>query len=78
LAGCQAFNKDFTLLYLFMDTFGPAGEEHRRELRAFCTYLRDDVIDFRSLSYQEAILHLSVFERAHHASYVEYLTARYL
>lgn len=68
----------FRLLYLWYDVLGKEGTIHRDEIDKFYEIAKADGIYFNAISYQELILALSKEYRQEHASYIEYLSERYL
>ncbi len=68
----------FRLLYLWYDTLGCEGPNHRKEIERFKKLSETDNIRFHALSYQELIIRLSSEYRDNHKDYIEYLTSRYL
>ena len=68
----------FRLLYLWYDTLGYEGFNHRKEIERFQKLSETDNIRFHAISYQELIIRLSSEYRGNHEDYVEYLTSRYL
>jgi hypothetical protein len=68
----------FRLLYLWFDTLGKPGAEHREEIERFSDIAGQDGVKFHSMTYQELILRLADRCRPDHADYVGYLTSRYL
>jgi hypothetical protein len=78
LAADQAFGPDFSLIYFFHDVCSEAGAEHRREIKYFSTYLRDDGVSFRAVAHQDYLLRLAEQERAHHPAFIDWLVERYL
>jgi len=75
----RKFGKNgFRLLYLWYDVLGKEGEVHRDEIDKFYEIAKADGIYFNAMSYQELILALSKEYRQEHASYIKYLSERYL
>ncbi len=70
--------KGFRLLYLWYDTLGSDGYNHRLEIDRFKEIANKDGIKFHDLSYQALILKLSKEHRAFHQKYIAYITDRYL
>jgi hypothetical protein len=70
--------KGFRLLYLWYDVLGKEGAVHRDEIEKFQKITKADGIYFKAISYQELILTLSKAYRQEHASYIRYLSERYL
>ena len=68
----------FRLLYLWYDTLGDEGPNHRKEIERFQELSETDNIRFHAISYQELIIRLSSEYRDNHKDYIEYLTSRYL
>lgn len=68
----------FRLLYLWYDVLGKEGAVHQDEINKFCEIAKADGIYFNVMSYQELILALSKDYRQEHASYIRYLSERYL
>jgi len=68
----------FRLLYLWYDTLGYEGYNHRKEIEQFKEIIEKDKIKFHSLSYQELIWDLSRKFRDSHPNYITYITDRYL
>lgn len=68
----------FRLLYLWYDTLGYEGFNHRKEIERFQELSETDNIRFHAISYQELIIRLSSEYRDNHKDYIEYLTSRYL
>ena len=74
----QYGKKCFRLLYLWYDTLGTDGHNHKTEIEEFTKVTKDDDIKFHSLSYQELIIKLSKEYRKSHSEYIKYITERYL
>ncbi len=70
--------KAFKLLYLWYDTFGCEGQQHRSEIEEFKKIAKKDKINFISLSYQELIVKLYKKHYQNHKDYIDYLASRYL
>ena len=68
----------FRLLYLWYDTLGSEGYNHRIEIEKFKEITNKDNIKFHHLSYQELIVGVSKELRDFHQEYVTYITDRYL
>jgi hypothetical protein len=68
----------FRLLYLWFDTFGSPGVEHREEIDRFSEIAEKDGVHFNAMTYQELILKLADRCRPDHDDYITYLTSRYL
>jgi hypothetical protein len=75
----RKFGKNgFRLLYLWYDVLGKEGSVHQDEIDKFYDIAKADGIYFNAMSYQELILALSKEYRQEHASYIKYLSERYL
>ena len=75
----RKFGKNgFRFLYLWYDVLGKEGAVHQEEIDKFYEIVKADGIYFKALSYQELILTLSKEYRQEHASYIKYLSERYL
>jgi len=70
--------RGFRLLYLWYDTLGYEGFNHRKEIERFQKLSETDNICFHAMSYQELIIRLSSEYRDNHEDYIEYITSRYL
>ncbi len=68
----------FRLLYLWYDTMGKDGIEHRKEIEQFAEIAKRDDIKFRHITYQEVIIRLSKEFYGGNEEYCNYLTDRYL
>ena len=80
ILGCKNkySKRGFRLLYLWYDTIGSEGYQHRKEIEIFKDVTNEDNIKFHSLSYQELIVKLSNEYRALYPEYIRYITDRYL
>jgi hypothetical protein len=67
----------FRLLYLWYEAPGGEAQRHRAEIEEFTALAQADGVDFRSLTYQEAIARLAA-ARDEHRQYVDYVAERYL
>jgi len=75
----RKFGKNsFRLLYLWYDVLGKEGAVHRDEIEKFSEIAKADGIYFKAMSFQELILIMSKKYRQEHASYIKYLSERYL
>jgi hypothetical protein len=68
----------FRLLYLWYDVPGYEGCEHRKEIEEFTKIVKQDHINFHSISYQELIIKLKKDFYKGNEEYIDYLTDRYL
>jgi hypothetical protein len=68
----------FILLYLWYDVPGKEGVLHREEIDTFTNIIRQDGVEFHSMSYQELIVILSNEYRLEHNKYIKYISERYL
>jgi hypothetical protein len=74
----KAFGKTgFRLLYLWYDTLGKEGYDHRCEICRFAKTAITDGIKFHVLSYQELISKLVQEHRIGHPAYIAYISERY-
>lgn len=75
----NAFGKtNFRLLYLWYDTLGYVGWQHREEIKRFIAVAKSDGILIHEMSYQELIVRLADNYRQSHKQYITYITNRYL
>ena len=68
----------YRLCYLYYDVPGPDGAGHRKEVGIFAQAMREDRVDFLSVTYQEVIARLAKRCRDEHPDYIDYITERYL
>ena len=68
----------FRLLYLWYDVPGIDGYKHRTEIEEFSRIVKQDNIQFHSMSYQELITKLKKEFYNGNEEYIDYLTDRYL
>lgn len=67
----------YRLLYLWYDSLGDQGSNHRKEIEEFSEIVQSDGVIFHDMSYQELIIRLAK-QRKDHPEYISYLTERYL
>jgi len=68
----------FLLFYLWYDAFGEEGYVHRKEIERFADVLKSDGIEFREMTWQEAIIGMGAKADPAHKAYIDYLCERYL
>lgn len=75
----RAYGKNnFRLMYLWYDTLGYDGWQHRQEIEKFKQIAKADGIQFHATSYQELINKLANQHRQSHPDYIKYISSRYL
>ena len=70
--------KKFRLCYLYYDTPGDEGAEHRDEIKKFECIIKKDGVRFLSVSYQDVLARLAERNRPRHRHYIDFITDRYL
>ena len=70
--------KKFRLCYLYYDTPGDEGAEHRAEIKKFEGIIKRDGVRFLSVSYQDVLARLAERNRPRHLHYIDFITDRYL
>ena len=76
---------DFALVYLYYGMVGRAGSKHESEIQDFIGLAARDNVAVSAITYQDLIVDLlrrgdilSESERETHATYLDYVAARYL
>ena len=68
---------EFELLYLWYDVDGEEGKKHREEANEFANIAKNDGVQFRHITYQEAFSKLKINCDNAHKEYCNYLSDRY-
>jgi len=67
----------FKLLYLWYDTIGHEGSNHRKEIDTFSEVTKNDKINFQAISYQELIAKINLNLLNGNENYIDYMMDRY-
>ncbi len=64
-------------MYLWYDTIGHEGSNHRKEIEAFSQIAKKDNINFSAISYQELIAKINANLYDGNEKYINYMMERY-